>query len=95
MKNNKITLKDFWNSKEKLAIHCDTEEKANKLLKAFDRLCKEWVNRYSYLAWNCWEEHKEDTCYDNTNTYSFVDYYKSKKYKIYEFEDVDFGKEKK
>lgn len=26
--NTKITLTEFWNSKEKLAIHCDTEEKA-------------------------------------------------------------------
>ena len=89
MKKNKITLEEFWNSKEKLAIHCNTEEKANKLLTAFDRLGKEWLNGYSYLAWNCWEQHKEDTCYDNTNMYSFVDYYKSKKYKIYEFEDLD------
>lgn len=74
--------------KRKLAIHCDTEEKANKLLKAFDKMGKRWVNGYSYLMWNCWDQHKEDTCYCNTNAYSSVDYYKSKKYKIYEFEDV-------
>ena len=84
----KITLKEFWNSKENLVIHCDTKEKADKLLKAFDRLGKEWRSGTSYLVWDCWE-YKENTCYDNTNGYSSVDYYKSKKYKIYEFDEVD------
>lgn len=93
--DNKITLRDFWNSKKPLAIHCDTEEKANKLLEAFDKLGKEWISGLSYLAANCWETYKENTCYCNTNAYSSVDYYKSKKYKIYEFEDVIFEKETK
>ena len=34
MKDNKITLEEFWNSKDKLAIHCDTKEKAIELLKS-------------------------------------------------------------
>lgn len=31
---------DFFNSKEKMVIHCDSEEKSNRLLKAFDKLGK-------------------------------------------------------
>ena len=37
---HKITLNEFWSKKKLMAIHCDTEEKANKLLKAFDKLGK-------------------------------------------------------
>lgn len=36
----KITLKEFWNSKKRMAIHCDSEEKAIDLLNAFDKLGK-------------------------------------------------------
>lgn len=89
-KNTKITLSEFWNSKEKLAIHCNTEEKANKLLKAFDKLGKRWVAKDSYLERNCWQSFREDTCYDNTNRYSFIKFYKENSYKVYEFDEVDF-----
>lgn len=88
-KNTKITLSEFWNSKEKLAIHCNTEEKANKLLKAFDKLGKRWGVKDSYLERNFWEYFREDTCYDNTNKYSFIKFYKKDSYKVYEFEDID------
>lgn len=88
MKNNKITLEEFWNSKEKLAIHCDTEEKANKLLKAFDKLGKKWTSGDSYLAWNCWKGYEKYTCYSNDNGYALINWYKENDYKIYEFEDV-------
>lgn len=37
-----MTLEEFFKSKEGLAIHCDTEDKANRLLKAFDRLGEKW-----------------------------------------------------
>lgn len=93
---NKIKLSEFWNSKEKLAIHCDTEEKANKLLKAFDKLGKKWACGNSYLENNYWRVYeKEDTCYNNNNMYASINWYKIKGYKIYEFEDVDFEEEKK
>ncbi len=42
--NEKITLKQFFDSKkELLCIHCDTQEKAIKLLKEFDKLGKKWA----------------------------------------------------
>lgn len=88
MKNNKITLEEFWNSKEKLAIHCDTEEKANKLLKAFDKLGKKWAFGNSYLEENCWNGYEKYTCYSNNNGYTGINWFKANDYKIYEFEDV-------
>lgn len=88
MKNNKITIEEFWNSKKKIAIHCDTEEKANKLLKAFDKLGKKWAYGDSYLEKNCWNGYEEYTCYSNNNGYTSINWYKKNDYKIYEFEDV-------
>lgn len=87
----KITLKEFWSSNENLAIHCKTEEEANELLKAFDKLGQRWVNGQSYIGINHWEEEKENTCYSNDNRMSYFKWYKSHDYKIYEFEDVDLG----
>lgn len=90
MNNKKLTLKDFFTSDSKLVIHCDTKEKADKLLKAFDKLGKRWVAKDSYLERNCWQKFREDTCYDNTNRYSFIKSYKENSYKVYEFDEVDF-----
>lgn len=86
-KKYKITLKEFWNSKEKLAIHCNTEEEAKKLLKAFDKLGKKWCDGDSYLADDCY--YRRDTCYDNNCEHSYYDFYKKCNYIIYEFGDVD------
>lgn len=83
-----ITLKKFWNSAEKLAIHCDTEDKAKKLCEAFDKMGEKWIYGVNYLATN-WIFHKQDTCYMNDNIYGNIDWSKKKHYKIYEFEDVN------
>lgn len=85
----KITLHEFWTSKDHLAIHCDIEEKANNLLKFFDKLGKKWISKYSYLEINHWAIYEEYTCYDNKKGYCHIDWYKQKSYKIYEFDEVD------
>lgn len=87
----KITLSEFWNSKEKLVIHCNTKEKAIKLLKAFDKIGKTWETGLSYLKMNYWYEYEKDTCYSNKNLYEGINYYKSSQIKIYEFEDIDLN----
>lgn len=87
----KITLSEFWNSKEKLVIHCNTKEKANKLLKAFDKIGKTWETGLSYLKMNYWYEYEKDTCYSNKNLYEAISYYKTSQIKIYEFEDIDLN----
>lgn len=90
---NKITLRDFWKSENKLAIHCDTEEKANKLLKEFDKMGQKWANGDDYTKFNCWKTCEENTCYGGERWYSSIDWYKAYDYKIYEFEDVIFEDE--
>lgn len=84
-----MTLEEFFNSKEELAIHCDTEEKANRLLSAFDKMGKKWADGDSYLEMNCWNMYEENTCYSNYNTYCEEQYYEINRYKIIEFEDID------
>lgn len=85
----KITLKAFFESRRALAIHCDTKEKANKLLNAFDKLGKKWANGKSYLFDNFYRVYNQNTCYANTRCYADDDFYKSKGYKIFEFDEVD------
>ena len=85
----KITLTEFWNSKDTLVIHCDTEEKANELLKAFDKLGKTWCDNTSYLSSNEYYFYKDETCYSNQGSYAERDYFKKCLCKIYEFNEVD------
>lgn len=81
-----ITLKEFWNSKEQLAIHCKEEWQAKKLLCAFHRMGKKWGDGDSYVERMFMQLNGEKTCYTNccshtnTNDLSF---------KIIEFEEID------
>lgn len=86
----KITLAEFWNSKKSLAIHCKTETEAIKLLEEFDKFGKRWFSHDQYTSYTCWERYRKNSCYDNINQYSTINYYKEHNYKIYEFEDVIF-----
>ena len=61
----KITLNEFLNSKKRIAIHCNSKEKAKKLLVAFDLLGKKWCDGESYLNESNWDVYYEDTCYSN------------------------------
>ena len=88
-KLKKITLSEFWNSKEKLAIHCNTKEKAKQLLAAFDKLGKKWWTGESYLLENDWKCYEEESCYSNKGTYTKKSDFELMNYIIYEFEDVD------
>lgn len=91
-----MTVQEFWDSKEKLAIHCDTEEKANKLLKKFDELGKIGANGGSYLKNNNWILFKEKTCYGNDHMRSDVQFYKENcEFTIIEFDDLEDFKEPK
>lgn len=84
-----MTIKEFWESKESIAIHCDTEEKANKLLRKFYKLGKKWSSGKSYLKEKCWEIHKKQTCYSNKQCYGSTDIFKKIGYIIIEFEDLE------
>lgn len=87
----KITLNEFWNSPEKLAIHCDTEEKANILLKAFDKMGKKWNSSTLYTKESNYEWYEEKTCYSNKGFFCSNEIYSAMNFKIYEFEEVELG----
>lgn len=85
----KITLKAFFESEKHMAVHCDTEEKANKLLNAFDKLGKKWSGGGSYISYNNYENYKDRTCYANNGGYSPYEWYEKNDSIIYEFDEVD------
>lgn len=94
-KQKKITLKEFFNSKYDLAIHCNTEEKANALLKAFDKFGASWGNGDYYLEKNEWNRYKDKTIYTNKGAYANIGgrAHIINRYEIYEFEEVDLGEQ--
>lgn len=85
----KITLREFWNSPNKLAIHCNTGLKAFILLKAFNAYGMCWDNNVKYTLESNYKVHGKTTGYTNCNTYCHIDFLKEYGYTIYEFEDVD------
>lgn len=85
----KITLKEFFESKQELAIHCDTKEKAKKLLSAFDKMGRRWKSAESYAETTYWEDYKEETIYYNDGCYDGLGYGIEHNHMIYEFEVVD------
>ena len=55
-----MELKDL----ENIAIHCETEEEANKCCELADKLGWKWWQGDSYIETdNCWNHFKKDTCY--------------------------------
>lgn len=86
----KITLKEFWNSDKKHAIHCDAYEKANILCGAFSKMRNPWL-----FGGNHWEVYKENTCYTNAKGFNSKNILLECGYTIYEFEDILFSDTKK
>lgn len=89
----KITLKEFLFSDKLLGIHCKTEEQANILCEAFDKMGKKWKNGKSYLEQNNWKYHKENTVYYNCNMSGDLAGAKCTNQTIFEFENVYLGGE--
>lgn len=72
-----------------MAIHCDTEEEANKLLSAFDKMGKKWSSGNRYTEFNNWNNYGQEIVYHNDGTYSNLRYINSDVCMVYEFENVD------
>lgn len=86
---NKITLEEFWKSEEKIAIHCNTKEKAKKILNAFDKMYMRWWSGDSYSKFDLYHGYGGNTCYSNNHRFCSYEYYKNVGYKIYEYEEID------
>lgn len=84
-----MTITEFFKSKDKLAIHCDTEEKAKKLLKAFDKAGYHWANGNSYIEDICWEPYEEETCYSNDGGFGNIVAFREYGYTILEFDEIE------
>ena len=85
-----MTIKEFFENKNKLAIHCDTEEKATKLLKVFDKMGHRWAAGNSYIEDTCWEPYEEETCYSNDGSFGSIVAFREYGYTVLEFEEIEF-----
>jgi len=83
-----MTLKEFWESKDKLVIHCNTEEKIEKLCDAFDVMGKKWRDGTSYKHAIDWWICKEEFCYYK-DTFCGYERYDLSGYTIIEFDDIE------
>ena len=86
---HKMTIDEFFNSKDNLAIHCNTEEKANKLCEAFSGKKYRWFDGKKYNEENRYDWYGKKTCYINNNCLSAFDRVKKVGWTILEFEDID------
>lgn len=68
---------------ENTAVHCPTEELANKVLKVAHDNGYKWITGYSYISKNIWNCHKENTCYNIVNgSYADTHFYLDNNYTI-------------
>lgn len=85
-----MTIKEFFESKDNLVIHCDTEAKAMKLLKVFDMTGHRWAAGNSYIEDTCWEPYEEETCYSNDGGFGSIVAFREYGYTVLEFEEIEF-----
>lgn len=85
-----MTIKEFFENKNKLAIHCDTAAKATKLLEAFGKASYTWASSEEYNGVDTeWERYKGDTTYSNNGHYgSWLDYLKEG-WRVLEFDEIE------
>lgn len=84
-----MTIREFFESEKHLAIHCDSEDKAIKLLTAFDNQNYKWCDNSRYTAETCYSMYKEETCYSNDRGYCCKEWYNHNEYTILKFEDIE------
>ena len=85
-----MTIKEFFDSKDNRAIHCNTEKKAKKLLKAFDKVGYQWTSGYTYTEYTNWNICKKETCYTNDGYFTSIKYLRERNYTILEFDEIKF-----
>lgn len=85
----KITLDIFFKNIRPMAIHCDSKEQINRLLKEFDKY-NHWFNYINYHKYEICQFYDEDLCICNDGTYDSYSNCKGSNIEIYEFEEVDF-----
>lgn len=89
-----MTLKEFFESKEELAINLKTEEQEKIFCNQAYKLGYKWCSGRSYLASDYWDIYKEETCYTNRGFCESIGFYKNEGNKIISFEDIKWEEEK-
>lgn len=76
---------EFKNKRNKIAVHCKTEEEAKDFCKQMHEHGLKWVSTNSYIERTNWHVLKEKTCYTNHGRYCDKDYYIENDCKILEW----------
>lgn len=83
----KFNWDEFKNIKNKIAVHCKTEEEAKDFCKQMHKHRMKWCNRKSYLKNTKYDVYNERTCYYGDGEYSSLDFAEKYNYKILEWSD--------
>lgn len=94
--NKLVTLSLQYIKENRVAIHCDTEEKADEFLSKLDKEGVTWCSGESVIGFSKYDTYGEATCYDlyyednNTLRYYNINYYSRNAYNIYKYaKDVE------
>lgn len=72
-----------------IAIHCDTEEKAKKLLKYLHKKGFAWTGGISLTKKTNWLEYENETCYTSEVMFCNREYFIEDNYNILSFNDIE------
>ncbi len=92
----KITLKEFFDSKEELAIHVKTRKELKELSIAFNKLGRRWRSGELYTKNSCLIGFKylPNLCLDNKGHCGNTDCYDKINEEIFEFNEIDLEETK-
>ena len=78
----------FEDYKGDYVMWCKTEEEANDFCRVMHEAGKKWGSGDSYIEYPRFSDHLDETCYNfNTDSYSYLDWYKNRYYTILKWED--------
>lgn len=82
-----MTIHEFFMSDKPMAIHCDTRDKAHRLLKLFHESDYRWHLGQRYIDIDEWESYGGQTCYSNKHRFASLNYYEENDYIILNCDD--------
>lgn len=83
-----MTLKEFFESRDMIAVHCRTKEQFDCLRKAFHDYGKTWSSGTDYLSFDPWQEYQDKTVLYNAYTYGHIDYALAGQRHVISFEEL-------
>ena len=77
----------FCNKHNKIAVHCRTKKEAVDFCEQMHQQGLYWCTGTTYLSHTNYECYTSDTCYTNNGEFATLNYLKTQKYRIYEWND--------